>query len=318
MMRTVSMRVRFAPSPTGALHIGGARTALYNWLLARGQGGPTASRDARAAHRRYRPRAIDSRERRADPRRAALAEPRLGRGAGLPVRARRAPSRGARSSCSTTATRITRPRPPTTSRPTRSATASSAASAASPRSRARSGCASPTRARRSFDDIIRGEIRFPNASMDDPVIARADGSVLYNFAVAVDDLDAGITHVVRGEDHISNTPKQLLVFEALGRDAAALRAPAAAARAGRAQAVQAPRRRVGPGAARRRLSARGGRQLHRAAGRRVRRRRGVLHAGRARRALPPRARVQEPRGVRRAQAPAPERPLPARARRSTS
>jgi glutamyl-tRNA synthetase len=52
--------------------------------------------------------------------------------------------------------------------------------------------------------------------MDDPVIARADGSVLYNFAVAVDDLDSRITHVVRGEDHISNTPKQLIVFEALG------------------------------------------------------------------------------------------------------
>ena len=68
----------------------------------------------------------------------------------------------------------------------------------------------------SFDDVVRGEVSFPNASMDDPVIARADGSVLYNFAVAIDDLDARITHVVRGEDHISNTPKQLLVFEALG------------------------------------------------------------------------------------------------------
>jgi len=67
----------------------------------------------------------------------------------------------------------------------------------------------------TVDDVIRGQTRFPNASMDDPVIARADGSVLYNFAVAVDDLDAGITHVVRGEDHLSNTPKQLLVFEAL-------------------------------------------------------------------------------------------------------
>jgi glutamyl-tRNA synthetase len=68
----------------------------------------------------------------------------------------------------------------------------------------------------TVDDVIRGQTRFPNASMDDPVIARADGSVLYNFAVAVDDLDAGVTHVVRGEDHLSNTPKQLLVFEALG------------------------------------------------------------------------------------------------------
>src|SRR6185312_4165176 len=54
--------------------------------------------------------------------------------------------------------------------------------------------------------------------MDDPVIARADGSVLYNFAVAVDDLDSEITHVIRGEDHLSNTPKQLLVLEALGAE----------------------------------------------------------------------------------------------------
>jgi glutamyl-tRNA synthetase len=63
-------------------------------------------------------------------------------------------------------------------------------------------------------DAIRGETRFENVHLDDPVIARADGSVLYNFAVAVDDMDAQITHVVRGEDHLSNTPKQLLVLEA--------------------------------------------------------------------------------------------------------
>jgi glutamyl-tRNA synthetase len=69
------------------------------------------------------------------------------------------------------------------------------------------------------DDLIRGQTRFPNASLDDPVIARADGSALYNFAVAIDDLDAGITHVVRGEDHLSNTPKQLLVFAAIGAQA---------------------------------------------------------------------------------------------------
>jgi len=65
-------------------------------------------------------------------------------------------------------------------------------------------------------DVIRGATEFKHMHMDDPVIARADGSVLYNFAVAVDDLDSGITHVVRGADHLSNTPKQLLVFEALG------------------------------------------------------------------------------------------------------
>jgi glutamyl-tRNA synthetase len=65
-------------------------------------------------------------------------------------------------------------------------------------------------------DEIRGDVRFPNAASDDFVIARGDGSVLYNFAVAVDDADIGITHVIRGDDHLSNTPKQLLVMEALG------------------------------------------------------------------------------------------------------
>src|SRR5689334_5157589 len=64
-------------------------------------------------------------------------------------------------------------------------------------------------------DVIRGDTIFQHVHLDDPVIARADGSVLYNFAVAIDDLDAEITHVVRGEDHLSNTPKQLLVLEAL-------------------------------------------------------------------------------------------------------
>jgi len=66
------------------------------------------------------------------------------------------------------------------------------------------------------DDLIRGPVSFPNRSYDDFVIARGDGSVLYNFAVAVDDAEMGITEVVRGDDHLSNTPKQLLVLAALG------------------------------------------------------------------------------------------------------
>src|SRR4051794_28642913 len=67
-------------------------------------------------------------------------------------------------------------------------------------------------------DVIRGDTTFQHVHLDDPVIARADGSVLYNFAVAIDDLDAEITHVVRGEDHLSNTPKQVIVLEALGAE----------------------------------------------------------------------------------------------------
>jgi glutamyl-tRNA synthetase len=65
-------------------------------------------------------------------------------------------------------------------------------------------------------DLIRGEIRFENRLQDDPVIARSDGSVLYNFAVAVDDAEMAISDVIRGDDHLSNTPKQLLVLAALG------------------------------------------------------------------------------------------------------
>jgi glutamyl-tRNA synthetase len=74
----------------------------------------------------------------------------------------------------------------------------------------------PDEGRTLVDDVVYGATSFPNASMDDPVIARADGSPVYNFAVAVDDLDAEITYVIRGADHLSNTPKQLLVFAALG------------------------------------------------------------------------------------------------------
>ncbi len=69
------------------------------------------------------------------------------------------------------------------------------------------------------EDLIRGRVAFPNRSYDDFVIARGDGSVLYNFAVAVDDAEMGITEVVRGDDHLSNTPKQLLVLAALGHGA---------------------------------------------------------------------------------------------------
>jgi glutamyl-tRNA synthetase len=68
------------------------------------------------------------------------------------------------------------------------------------------------------EDLIRGQVRFENRTQDDFVIARGDGTPLYNLAVAVDDFETGITDVVRGDDHLSNTPKQLLVLRALGAD----------------------------------------------------------------------------------------------------
>ena len=67
-----------------------------------------------------------------------------------------------------------------------------------------------------FDDAVRGEVRFNTDVIGDPVIVRADGTPAYNFAVVIDDALMGVTHVIRGEDHISNTPRQILLYEALG------------------------------------------------------------------------------------------------------
>ena len=204
------MRVRFAPSPTGALHIGGARTALYNWLLARGQGGTLVLRIEDTDRARSTPETVEQildalrwlkldwdegpifqsgqAERHQEVLRQLLTSGHAYHSTATAddVRAYKAEhgnERGFRGELSDQGAVRLRV---------------------------------PDEGHTVVTDAIRGETRFPNVNMDDPVIARADGSVLYNFAVAVDDLDEAITHVVRGEDHLSNTPKQLLVFEALG------------------------------------------------------------------------------------------------------
>jgi len=218
-----TIRVRFAPSPTGALHIGGARTALFNWLLARHEGGSLTLRiedtDRERSTLENIGQIIDSlrwleldwdegpllqteRSQRHAEALAALLE------AGYAYRsnataedvkaykARHGAERGFR---------------------------------AEPESSGAVRLRVPDQGATVVHDVIRGDTRFEHVHLDDPVIARADGSVLYNFAVAIDDLDAGITHVVRGEDHLSNTPKQLLVLEAA--KAAGLDAPESGQRA---------------------------------------------------------------------------------------
>ena len=95
----------------------------------------------------------------------------------------------------------------------------------------------------AWDDGVKGRIEIANSELDDLVIARSDGTPTYNFCVVVDDSDMRITHVIRGDDHVNNTPRQINIFRALGADAAALRARADGAGRGRRQAVQAPRRR---------------------------------------------------------------------------
>ena len=159
------------------------------------------------------------------------------------------------------------------------------------------------------EDLIRGPVAFPTAATTTSSSPAATARVLYNFAVAVDDAEMGITDVVRGDDHLSNTPKQLLVLEALGHEAAALRAPAAAARPRRAQALQAPRRRLGPGAARRRLPAGRGPQLPGAARLGRRRRRDADVDRGAGRALPGRGRRPLRGDLRREEAALDQRPL---------
>ena len=69
-----------------------------------------------------------------------------------------------------------------------------------------------------FDDLVRGRISFSNGELDDLVIARPDGSPTYNFTVVVDDMDMDITQVIRGDDHINNTPRQINIYRALGAE----------------------------------------------------------------------------------------------------
>ena len=214
------MRVRFAPSPTGALHIGGARTALYNWLLANGPAGEGAA--GRRGSFVLRIEDTDrerSTEANVEQILDALSwlgldwdEGPLSQIANTPrhrmaLAQLLAEGHAYHSSADAEVVRAYKERH-----------GADRGFRGTPEASGAVRLRVPDDGVTSFTDLVRGEVSFPNASMDDPIIARADGSVLYNFAVAVDDLDEGITHVVRGEDHISNTPKQLLVFNALGAE----------------------------------------------------------------------------------------------------
>jgi len=207
-------RLRFAPSPTGALHIGGARTALYNWLAARHEGGELVLRiedtDRERSTEENVAQILDamrwleldwdigpvSQAERAEQHEAALrrllesGHAYRDHATAKEVEAWKAEhgtGRGYRGTPTDDPTAAIRLRV-------------------------------PDEGETVVHDLIRGSVSFPNASYDDFVIARGDGSVLYNFAVAVDDAEMGVTDVVRGDDHLSNTPKQLLVLEALGHE----------------------------------------------------------------------------------------------------
>jgi glutamyl-tRNA synthetase len=203
------MRVRFAPSPTGALHIGGARTALFNWLLARQSGGTLVLRIEDTDRERSTPENV---EQILD----ALTWLELDWDEGPISQVSRSPRHqevleqllaGGHAYRSTaTADDV---------RAYKEEHGWENGFRGEPEDEGALRLRVPDEGEIVVRDLIRGDTTFALRHLDDPVIARADGTALYNFAVAVDDLDAQITHVVRGEDHLSNTPKQLLVLQAL-------------------------------------------------------------------------------------------------------
>jgi glutamyl-tRNA synthetase len=212
---TETLRLRFAPSPTGALHIGGARTALYNWLAARHEGGELVLRIEDTDRER-------STEENVEQILDALRWLELDWDEGPVSQAARAERHAAaleRLLASGAAYRD-----PATAKDVEAWKAEHGAGRGyrgtpSEEHGAAIRLRVPDEGETVVEDLIRGPVAFPNASYDDFVIARGDGSVLYNFAVAVDDAEMGITEVVRGDDHLSNTPKQLLVLAALGEPA---------------------------------------------------------------------------------------------------
>jgi glutamyl-tRNA synthetase len=204
------MRVRFAPSPTGQLHIGGARTALFNWLQARHSGGEMLLRIEDTDTERNTPENV-----------AFIDEALRWLGLGWDGEPISQVSRTARHQ-EVLAELVERGQVYRTHAKGDDVKAWKAEHGAEKGFRGADEGAGAYRLRvpdtgeTVVHDLIRGDAAFKHDHLDDPVIAREDGRVLYNFAVAVDDHDMQITHVIRGDDHLSNTPKQLLVFEAMG------------------------------------------------------------------------------------------------------
>ena len=209
-------RFRFAPSPTGFLHIGGARTALYNWLLARQS--PENSLVLRLED--------TDRERSTGEAIAQILEAlewlgldwdegplrQTERSALYAAHLERLLASGAAYWDTAAAEQVKQAKAEAAGHGYRGRPVAEGTEGAAVRLRV------PDDGETVVRDVIRGESSFENALLDDFVIARADRTPLYNFAVAVDDSDMGITQVVRGDDHLSNTPRQLLVLRALGAE----------------------------------------------------------------------------------------------------
>ena len=229
------MRVRFAPSPTGHLHVGNARTALFNWLVARRHGGTFILRVEDTD--RERSTAASESAIKDDLRWLGLSWDEgidVGGDVGPYRQSERLPlyashteqllrtGHAYRCFCTPAMLEADREGALADGRPPKYAGTCRGLAAAVVEQRLAGGERAAVRLRVpadrtvSFDDLVRGTVSFHTDVIGDPVIVRADGIPAYNYAVVVDDALMDITHVVRGEDHISNTPRQLLVYEAFG------------------------------------------------------------------------------------------------------
>ncbi len=221
MSTTNNVRVRFAPSPTGALHIGGVRTALFNWLFARHHGGTFILRIEDTDQTRSTDESIkvildgmkwvglDWDE---GPFRQTERMPVYQEHIDQLLKAGKA----YRCYCTPEELEVRRKKaiaagkPPKYDRKCRSLTAPIPGRAAAVR------FVSPDEGQTIVRDMIRGVVTFENQQLDDLIIQRSDGLPTYNFAVVVDDVTMKISHVIRGDDHLNNTPRQIQLYQAFG------------------------------------------------------------------------------------------------------
>jgi glutamyl-tRNA synthetase len=223
----MKVRTRFAPSPTGFLHVGGARTALFSWAYARRHGGEfilriedtdlerSTAESVQAILDSMRWLGIDWEE---GPffqmqrlaRYKEVAESLIAAGHAYYDYMSREELEALRKE---QLARGEKPRYDGRWRPERSR-GKAPPEGVAPVVRFRT----PETGEVGWNDLVKGPISFPNAELDDLVLLRADGVPTYNFGVVVDDLDMDITHVIRGDDHVNNTPRQIHIFRALQRD----------------------------------------------------------------------------------------------------
>jgi glutamyl-tRNA synthetase len=223
------VRTRFAPSPTGYLHIGGARTALFSWAYARKHGGKFILRiedtDLERSTESSVQTILDSMrwlgldwdegpffQMQRLGRYREVAEKLIAQGKAYPCWASKEDLDAMRER---QRSRGEKPRYDGRWRPERA----NAAGLVPPRDRTPVvRFRNPDEGDVSFHDLVKGSITVANAELDDLVLLRADGVPTYNFGVVVDDLDMNITHVIRGDDHVNNTPRQVNIFRALGTE----------------------------------------------------------------------------------------------------